>query len=314
MARMTLMDIAIRNGSDGVAGLIDETTKAHPEVRMGPARTIEGLNYKTLVRTSGFNGSTFRSANEGATVGKGTYENRLVETFILNPRWEVDKAVADSDERGATTLIADEAQAMTEKAMVDLAAQFYYGTNTTYGGNAKGFPGLIDAYDSTNMVVDAAGTTATTGSSVWLVKWGPKDVTWVWGKNGELSMPDVRTETIYDASNNPLDGYVQSLLARPGLQVGSLRSVVRIKKITADSGKTLTDSLLNQALGKFEIGVVPDVIFMTRRSLQQLQASRTATNPTGSPAPFPTEVAGIAGQNIPIVLTDAISNVESLSL
>ena len=26
---------------------------------------------------------------------RGTYENRLVETFILNPRWECDKAVAE---------------------------------------------------------------------------------------------------------------------------------------------------------------------------------------------------------------------------
>jgi hypothetical protein len=319
MPRLTLLDIAKANGSDAVAGLIDETVKAHPELTVATARTIEGINYKTLVRTSKFDGSTFRSPNEGATVGKATYENRLVETFILNPRWEADKAVADSYEDGASAYIAMEAESMVEKAMVDICAQFYYGTNTTYGGNAKGFPGVIDAYDSTNNVVDAGGTTADTGSSVWLVKFGPKGVQWVWGKGGELLVPEPRIETIYDGSSNPLTGYVQDLLARPGLQVGSVRSAVRIKKLTADSGKGLTDSLIVDALAKFEVGIVPDAIFMSRRSRAQLQKSRSVTifSGAGSKADGKTENVGqvpTESQGIPIYVTDAIKDTEALTL
>jgi hypothetical protein len=132
-----------------------------------------------------------------------------------------------------------EAESMMEKSLVDLCAQFYYGTNTTYGGNAKGFPGLLDAYDSTNNVVDAGGTTASTGSSVWLVKFGPKAVQWVWGKAAQLTMPDPRIETIYDTNSNFRSRLRQDLLARPGLQVGSIRSAVRIKKLTADSRQGL---------------------------------------------------------------------------
>jgi hypothetical protein len=131
-------------------------------------------------------------------------------------------------------------------------------------------------------VVDAGGTTASTGSSVWLVKFGPKHVQWVWGQDGALLVPDPRIETIYDASSNPLTGYVQDMLARPGLQVGSIRSSVRIKKLTADSGKGLTDAVISLALAKFEVGVVPDVILMSRRSRQQLQASRTVTIMSGA--------------------------------
>jgi hypothetical protein len=319
MARQTVLDIAKRNGSDPVVGLIEETTKAHPELTLGEARTIKGLNYYTLVRTGLFDGSTFRDANEGATVGKSTYENRLVSTFILNPRWECDKAVADAAEDGAAAFISDEARSMMEKALVDLSGSFYYGRNTTYGGSAKAFPGLIDAYDSTNNVVDAGGTTATTGSSAWLVRFSPTDVKWVWGQNGELVMPDVRVETIYDANSKPLDGYVQSLLARPGLQVGSVRSLVRIKKLTADSGKGLTDSLVASALAKFEVGVVPDAMLISRRSRLQLQQSRSVTIFSGvggkaggnveNIAPTPTEAFGI-----PIAVTDSIKDVESLTL
>lgn len=319
MPRTTLLDIVKANGSDPVVGLIDETTKAHPELTLAASRTIQGLNYPTLVRVGLFNGTTFRNANEGTTVGKSSYENRLVTTFIMEPRIEADKAVADAYEDGAEAWIAMEGEGAVEKAMVDLSAQYYYGRNVAAGGNAKGFPGLIDAYDAANNVVDAGGTTASTGSSVWLVKFGPKDVQWVWGMGGQLALGDVRIETIYDAIGNPLTGYVTSLLARPGLQVGSLRSVVRIKKLTADAGKGLTDAVIAAALAKFEVGVVPDVIFMSRRSRLQLQLSRGVTifsggagqpnGGTSNTAPLPIESMGI-----PIAVTDAIKDTESLTL
>ncbi len=311
MALPTLLDIAKRNGTDSAQyGLIDETTKAHPEIRMGSARTIRGTNYKTLVRTAlGNTSGSFRNANEGTAAHKHTYEQRLVETYILSPRFECDKAVADKSEDGWQRYLADEAVGTMEGEMQALAAQFYYGNGT--GGNSKGFPGLIQAYDATNMVVDAAGTTASTGSSVWLVKFGPRDVQWVWGVDGALEMSDVRVESLVD-SNDPtkkFDGYVQTMLAYPGLAVHSLYSVCRIKKLTADNGCGLTDARLFTALAKFPSGIVPDVIFMSRRSLEQLRASRTATNATGAPAPIPTEFEGV-----PIYTTDAILNTEALTL
>ena len=304
MTMPTLLDIAKANGSDGVVGLIDEATKAHPELTLAPARTIKGLNYKTLVRTANPTVG-FRNANEGTAATKGTYENRLVETYILNPRWECDKAVADRYEDGPEAYIALEASAILEAAMQTLATQFYYGT----GADAKGFPGLVAAYDATNMVVDAGGTTAATGSSVWALRFGPKHVTWVYGNGGSLELSDVAEQRILDGNDNPFTAYVQELLAYPGLQVASLYSIGRIKKLTADSGKGLTDDLVAELLSKFPVGVRPDVLLMSRRSLRQLQDSRTATNATGAPAPFPTEAFGV-----PIAPTDAVTDTEALTL
>lgn len=310
MPSPTLLDIAKRNGSDALVGLIDETTKAHPELTLGAARTIKGMNYKTLVRT-GLPTVGFRNANAGSPTGKATHENRLVETFILNPRWEADKAVADRSEDGAAKFIADEAEAVMEAAMQWLSKQFYYGRLATGGNDLLGFPGLLEMYDATNMVVDAGGTTAATASSVWAVKFGPRMVQWVYGADGALDMSDVRVESGVDPADSAkkLTLYVQELLAYPGLQVGTTRAVGRIKKVTEDVGKTLNDDLIADLLSKFEVGVVPDVLMMTRRSLKQLQQSRTAVNPTGAPAPFPADAFGI-----PIAVTDAISNTESLTL
>jgi len=312
----TLLDIAKANGSDAVVGLIEEATKANPEITgvhagkaiagVGAARSIKGTSYKTLVRT-GLPTVGFRNANEGAVQGKSAFENRRVECFIMNPRWNADKAVADAHEDGPESYIALEGAGMVEAAMQALGTQFYYGA--TSPGDAKGHPGLINAYDSTNMVVDAGGTTASTGSSLWAVKFGPKDVQWVYGANGSLKLSDVELRDVLDGSSNAYTAYVQELLAWVGVQVGSIYSVGRIKKLTEDSGKGLTDARIYDLLAKFPTGKRPDVLFCTRRSLAQLRASRTATNPTGSPAPTPTEVDGI-----PIVPTDAILNTEALTL
>lgn len=315
MPVMTLLDIAKMNKSDAIVGLIDETTKAHPELREINSRTIRGISYKTLVRVAlGRTTGSFRDANQGTAPIKSTYENRLVETYILEARTRTDKAVADSHEDGAAAAIALEAEGVMEGEMQGLAAQFYYGTGA--GGNSAGFPGLIQAYDATNMVVDAGGTTANTGSSVWLVREGPKDVTWAWGLNGQITASPLRIESVVDASDASkyYDAYVQTFYGRPGLQVGSTRSVCRIKKLTADSGKGLTDALINQALAKFPAGLGPNVIFMSRRSAQQLQGSRTATSPTGQPAPWVNFILGMDGRQIPIHVTEAISDTESLTL
>ncbi|HUU10562.1 MAG TPA: hypothetical protein VM431_08500, partial [Phycisphaerae bacterium] len=287
MTRPTLLDIAKANGSDAAAGLIDEAAKVHPEIVIGEARTIQGINYKTLVRTAVPTGSSFRDANEGVAAVKGTYENRLVECFIFNKRWECDKAVADCYEDGPEAYIALEADAILEAGFQDLCTQFYYGTNATYG-NAKGFPGLLQAYDSTNMVVDSGGTTDSVATSVWGVKFGPKAVQWVLGRNGEVALDDPRVESVLDSGgSNKFTAYVQELLMRPGLQVGSQRYVVRIKKVTTDATMGLTDAKLAAALGKFPAGIVPDIWLMNRRSLMQLQAARTAYSPTGAPALIP---------------------------
>jgi hypothetical protein len=302
----TLLDIAKLNGTDAVVGLIEEATRAHPELTLGAARTIRGLNYKTKVRT-GLPTVAFRAANEGTAVSKSAFENRLVECFMLNPIFEADKAVADSYEDGAAAYMAIEGGGILEAAMHLLAKQMYYGAGTD--GDAKGYPGFIQAYDATNMVVDAGGTTATTGSSVWAVRWGPQHVQWVWGANGQLALSDVKEAILLDTNQNPYTGYWQDFLARPGVQVGSIYSIGRVKKLTEDASKGLTDALLATLLSKFPVGVVPDVFLMNRRSLFQLRSSRTATNPTGAPAPIPDE-----SFNVPIAVTDAILNTEALTL
>lgn len=306
----TLLDMAKRNAWDRAVPLIEETSKWIPEISgmdergvaipgVGSVRTIKGINYHTLVRTSNPT-VDFRDANEGTNPSTSTYENRLVETFILNPRWEADKAVADRSEDGPDMYLADEAMAIVEASMQRLGTQFFYGRSTTNGGSAKGYPGLVDSVVS-SYVLDKSGTNGSC-HSVWAVKFGATHVQWVWGENGTLAIPDKRIETVY-RSSLPMTAYVQDLLAYPGVQVGSTRSLGRIKGLDGTSGKSLTDAFIFKLLSMMKVR--PDVLFTTKTGLEELRSSRTATNPTGAPAPRPTEVDGV-----PIVATESLLDTE----
>jgi len=324
MALPTLLDIVKASGVDPLVGLIDETVKAHPALTLVPARTIKGIQFRTLVRTAlGSTAAGFRAANAGVAPIKNTYENRLVEAFALEARWQADKAVADCYEDGAAAWLALEAGGVMEGQMQGLEAQFFYGTGTN--GNAAGFPGLMQAYDSTNMVVDAGGTTDDVATSAWLCCLGPQDLQWVYGNAGKFELtppagavlgnPVLITDP--NDSTKQFLGYSQTLTARVGLMCASLNSVVRIKKLTTDNGKGLTDALIAEALAKFPAGKTPNVIICNRRSRRQLQVSRSVTimstgGRTGggamNVADVPTESFGI-----PLAVTDAIVNTEKLA-
>jgi hypothetical protein len=118
---------------------------------------------------------------------------------------------------------------------------------------------------------------------------------------------------------------VASMNAWIGLQAANPYCIGRLKDATADAGKGVTDSLLEDLLATYPVGYKPDVWFMTRRSRRQLQKSRSVVVTSGVPqvtgksgplmangsdvsAPTPVEACGI-----PIVVTDSLVDTETLS-
>lgn len=299
MANLNLLDIAKRNGTDAVVGLIEETATATPEILTIPARTIKARRYKTKVVTQ-LPVVGFRDANEGTATTKAIVENRLVETFIMSPRWQGDIAVLDEHEDGRDAAMNEEAVLHTSAALITLAKQFYYGASN----DSKGYPGLRNSVLST-MEVDAQGSD--TLSSVWALKLGPQAVQMVWGLNGALRLSDPRRESASDEDGNEYEALKQTFEgAYPGLAVHNVKAIARIKNLSDDSN-TLTDALMSQLMEKFPEAFKPDVIFMTRRSQSQLRTSRTAYHPTGQEAQTPEMFDGV-----PIRISEALSNNESV--
>lgn len=311
---VTLFDIAKLNGSDQVVGLIEENRNAAPELNVLPARTIRGTNYKVVLRT-GYPGVGFRAANEGSTPSSSTFANRLIECYILASAVRADKAVAMAYEDGAASYMAMEASGVMQQAMIEIGSQIIYGTSV----DAKGFPGLNEIFTDLNngIVVDAGGTTASTGSSVWGLNTSAQGVQLIFGSDTTFTLGDWREQQVADSNNKLYAALVADLTAWVGMQVGSKYSIGRLKDATADSGKGVTDAKLAELLALYPIGYQPNVWLMNRRSAAQLQASRSSTVIQNGPksstgveiwAPFPTESNGI-----PIVVTDSIGNTEALS-
>lgn len=319
MSKLTLLDVAKLTGNDAVVGLIEENLKYSPEANLFPFRTISGTSYKTGIRT-GLPSTSFRNANEGHTPGKSTFKQRLVECFIFGGQVEVDKAVADAYEDGAEALQAIEASGVMQSAMRAIGSQIWYGTTV----DSKGFPGVkastvfgetTSAGDA--LTINAGGTTATTASSVYAVRYGAQNMQLIGGRDATFSLDDFMVQQIADPNDatKKLTAYVAGLTSWLGLQIGNENCARRIANLTADSGKGLTDSLLADLLATFPVGYTPDAIFMSRRSRTQLQKSRTVTlfgqgraRPEQSAiAPIPTEYDGI-----PIIVTDSILNTDAI--
>jgi hypothetical protein len=324
MAQATLLDIAKLNGNDAVVGLIEENLTYAPELLVVPARTVKGTSYRTVSRDT-FPGTGFRSANGGVPYTKSTFLNRLHECYIFSGNIRADVAVMNAYEDGPEAFKQIEASGVMKSALTDIGSQFYYGTSA----DAKGFPGLqafhtafsteLTAKGIANLTVDAGGTTAGTGSSVYGVKYGEQGLQFIFGNSVALTMSEFFRQMVNDGTaGQDYLAECASLNSWVGLQAGTPYCIGRLKDATEDSGKGVTDARLAELLSKYPVGYKPDAWFMNRRSAFQLQSSRSATSVTNSAqkaatgadifAPAPTEACGI-----PIVVTDSITNTEALS-
>ena len=315
MAQATLLDIAKLNGNDQVIGLIEENISSAPELSIFPSRTIKGTTYTTGVRT-GIPTVGFRDANAGVAPSKSTFKKNLVECFILSSLIRADKAVADAYEDGADAWKMIEASGVMRAAMQRIGKQTWYGTSSDAKGFA-GFKAFLAAGGKTlagdDLTIDASGSTANTASSVYAVKFGEQDAQFVFGQNSIMELGEWRNETVTDSEGKGYEAYAAALTAWVGLQIGNENCARRIYNLTVANG--LTDALLAKLIATFPVGVRPDAIFGSRRSIAQLQASRTValygtgTNRPNQPnvAPYPTEFEGIK-----IIATDSILNTDAL--
>ena len=189
-----------------------------------------------------------------------------------------------------------------------LEKQVIYGV----GNDANGFAGLhdnaqLDAVDDT-MVIECAtpGSTASSQTSVYILRHGQDDCSFILGNDGRIVVEDEPTiiqkagastdRSYYPALFVPVTGYA-------GFQIGGAYSAARICNIET----ALTDDDIYDALALFPASRQPNAIVMNRDAMKLLRKSRTATNPSGDPAPRPTEVDGI-----PIIVTDSVKSTEAV--
>jgi len=309
---LNALDIAKLNAGDEMSALIEKNKNAAPELALFPAFEIAGTSATTCIRT-GYPAGAFKKLGGGVTPGGSSFDNVQFSLYNYdNPLQERDD-IMKSHRKGRDFALALALSGAVKGAFELMGKAVYYGARS-FGGGVDAFPGLIDLYDSTTKFVDAGGTTASTGSSVWFIKFGDQEdglVSMIFGNGRGLSARDwlLQQLVIDSATGTVADGWTNSLNAAVGVQLADVDAAVRIGKLTEDSGKGLTDTLGYKALEKFPVGMKPDVALMTRRSQRQLRDSRTGTGGGAPNIALPTDIAGI-----PIVLTDSILNTEALAL
>jgi len=274
--------------------------------------TVHKFNIETTAPVIGF-----RAVNAGADYTASISTQTSIDLKYIDSKVIEDAAACRAYRFGAEAWMNQRTARQIREALFTLEKQFF---NGTVSGSADGFLGLADSANyngaSDALVINAAGTTASTGSSVWFLRSTPDDasVALVGAGDQSLSSPNINftvgeifESVVLGSNSKSMVAMVRDAGGHLGVQIGSKYAVARIANLTEDSGKGLTDTLLARALALFPASDQPTHICMNRRSLRQLQVSRTTYSPTGMPAPRPTEYEGI-----PIVVTDAISSTETL--
>lgn len=332
MATLTLLDIAKRTGSDREIGLIEDVITFAPEVAVMAARPIQGVTFKTTLRTN-YGTAAFRNVGAGATPVKSTYQQKLAECFFLDTPLQVDEAIPDSEDRSVGDVLADEVQGIVAATGITIGSQLYYGT----AADAGGFQGLVNFIGSSStQTVTAAGTGAVT-TSAWLVYLDLKGCHFVVGRTGSghpvgdpgqpsgepavvaspFQMPEwSKQQVAIGTAGKVAMAFVTNLKGWIGLAYGSNYSAFRVRNISlASAASYMTDALGAQLLSKVPLHIRNSGRLrwlMNRDAAFSLQSSRTPTTTIGNPGPtgyfppMPTECQGIS-----ITVTDSIVSTET---
>lgn len=304
-----LVQLNDKNLADlNVTDLLDES----PLLKVLYAQVASnGTEHKYLKQTRA-SSAGFRAALDAAT--KTASQDTLVtDTLaILDASFDTDVALADAYKGGRDAWLQLELMRSLKQAFFVAEKQVIYGVTTQPGGDAVGFPGLLDNAQldaiADAMVIEAAtaGSTTDEQSSVYLLRHGKDNCSFILGNEGKIVVEDeptiiakagaVNTGYNYPALYVPVTGYC-------GFQIGGAYSAARICNVET----ALTDDDMYNGLALFPSGRPCNLIVMNRRSLNLLRKSRSAYNEKGTPAPLPTEFGGI-----PIVVTDAVSNTEDV--
>lgn len=316
----TLLDfVAKQAGTDTSLKIVDEGVNTTPELTTFPARQVTGTSYFYLRHKEDESVvAPFRKANQGTDESEDDYERVLAQMYMLSKPIICDKLIAEADLEGPER--HNERKGVNEMRRLarGIAHQVWYGDDAS----SDGFAGIQKTIGTTlasngGRVILSDTTSAANNTSVYLVRYGVDDgVSFDMGNNSSLDVSEFKIESVQDAKGKKFQAYIAYIAGWLGLRIATAESVMRIANVRTEAGKKgLSDEMIAEAISYWK-GAPPNAIWMNRRAAWLLQKSRNVTTmqgPTGKVsstigpfAPSPTE-----SQNIPIVITDALTNTEA---
>ena len=280
-------------------GIIETTYEDEPVFGLVPFRSIAGLALPYNQEES-LPGISFRNINESFTPTSGVVNRKVEVVKPFGGESDVDTVLVDAYGREERT----GRDRMFAKAIaVKYVQTMLYGNsgirNPAYN-DVKGFDG-IETRVTVAQTVDALGTGASDGSSVFAIRFGDGYV------QGLQTPAGVSVKDLGELESKP--AFRMRIQHVAGLAVFHGRAIGWIKDLRA-SGQVLTTVFMNALRDKF-VGK-PDLYLMSRRSLTQLENSAhtlgVALGIRMSELGFPVETWG----GVPIYTSDAVLDTETM--
>ena len=234
---ITYADWAKRMDDDGKVATIINILSQSNEI-LKDMLVVEGnlpTGHKTTVRT-GLPSATWRLLNYGVTRTKSTTAQITDNCGMLETYSEIDKYIADLNGNTAEFRLSEDL-AFLEGMNQQMAGTLFYGNTAVnperFMGLAPRYPSVLTATAQTAANVIDAGGTGSTNTSIWVMVWGPNTCHGIFpkGQISGLQHRDLGEWTLFDANNNPYQGYRTHFKWDMGLTVRDWRYLVRIANI-----------------------------------------------------------------------------------
>lgn len=255
----------------------------------------------------------FRAPNAGRENSKSSDTLVTILLKILDASFTVDKAIADAHKKGKEAYLGKEGLRHLKAAFAGAEKQLLNGAlSGVTNAAADGFVGLSDVLNAIShaMVISAGGDTADGCGSIYMIRTNDDgaDCTLIGADmagNGKFDIEISPSEVIraQDGSGKHYPAYFTPISAWLGLQVGSAFSVARIANI--DEATLVNDDLFFEGYELFPETRKPNLVVTTGKIREWLRKSRTATNPSGTPAP-----RVVTWEGLPVIATGSLTMTE----
>lgn len=317
----TLANVTSRMDPDGSIAAVGEILDQTNEI-LTDAIFVEGnlpTGHRTTIRTDIPTG-TWRKLNYGVQNTKSLTQQITDTIGMLEAYAEVDKDLAMLNGNSASFRLSED-RPHIEGMNQTMATTLFYGDTAT---NPERFMGLTPRYDALgdpsnpgnsylDHVLDGAGVTPTSNSSVWLVVWGENTVHMLYPKGSKagLMTEDLGQTTLFDSAGGKFEGYRSHYQWKIGMCVRDWRYIVRIANV--DPSATFDYKLMIQAYNAIpQMGMGKAVFYCNRAVKTQIDIAATEkTNAALS-------IKEVFGEpvtmfwNVPIRQCDALLNTEAV--
>lgn len=305
------LEIAQGRQTPLTAGLFMAVRDEAPLFSAFDVRTTSGTSFLSLAVVS-LPSSSFANLGEGFTNSDGKLELREFSCSLIGGQVKAELISAglwDKAHQGSGSTWFDLQTMLKVKADVqNVERQIILGRSN----DAKGFPGAKELtpysagvftmaetsakYNFQRPVLNVGGTTADTASSVYSFVFGEMESQLILGNDsggeliqiGETITQDLAPDPVNEPSKllrhdvAQLEGFVGLSVSGfnqqiDGQTIPTQYSVRRAANITADSGKTCTDTVIDKLTLSHGTGRGSSLLAMSHRSGEQLAASRQAT-------------------------------------